>query len=83
MASITLKNIPDSLHAAYKRRAKLHSRSLQEEILQTWDRAVSVAEEGYQLSVDEVAGMLKPGCKGVSVTEMDAGISRYLKESWK
>lgn len=83
MASITLKNIPDSLHAAYKRRAKMHSRSLQAEILHTLGRAASEPEEGDRLSVNEVAGMLEPRRKGVTVTEMDTGISRHLKESWK
>ena len=83
MASITLKNIPESLHSAYKRRAKVHSRSLQAEILHTLAGAANVPGASDCLSVDEVAGMLKPQRKGVTVPEMNKGIDQSLRDSWK
>ncbi len=83
MASITLKNIPEPLHCAYKRRAKANSRSLQAEILQTLSRGVAVPDETELLEVGDVAGMLKPKRKGVTVAQMEEGISRALGESWK
>jgi len=83
MASITLKNIPEPLHCAYKRRAKAHSRSLQAEILRTLARSVAEPEGAEELAVADVAGMLKPQRKGVTVREMDEAIDRSLRESWK
>lgn len=83
MASITLKNIPESLHATYKRRAKAHSRSLQAEILRTLASSASLEPASDPLSVDEVAGMLKPRRQGVTVLEMNKGIAQSLRDSWK
>ena len=74
MASITLKNIPESLHSAYKRRAKAHSRSLQAEILRTLASSASLEPVADSISVNEVAGMLKPKRQGVTVSEMKKGI---------
>jgi plasmid stability protein len=83
MASITLKNIPEPLHCAYKRRAKAHSRSLQAEILQTLARSVAAPDEAGQLEVEDVAGMLKPKRKGVTIQQMEKGIDQWLRKSWK
>ncbi len=83
MASITLKNIPESLHSVYKRRAKAHSRSLQAEILRTLANSASLEPETDTLSMDQVAGMLKPQRKGVTVAEMDQGIAQSLRDSWR
>jgi plasmid stability protein len=83
MASITLKNIPESLHCAYKRRAKANSRSLQSEILQILSSCVTMADDAGELAIDDVAGMLKPQRKGVTVPQMEEGINRSLRESWK
>lgn len=82
-ALIGLKNIPEPLHSAYKRRAKAHSRSLQAEILQTLARGVAAPHETDALAVDDVAGMLKPQRKGVTIREMNEAIDRSLRESWK
>ncbi|MFP4166668.1 MAG: FitA-like ribbon-helix-helix domain-containing protein [Opitutales bacterium] len=41
MKSITLKNVPDGLHRAYRERAQRHARSLNREILQTLEMAAS------------------------------------------
>jgi len=84
MASITLKNIPEPLHCAYKRRAKANSRSLQAEILQTLARGVVASDETKPLAVVDVAGILKPKKrKGVTIAQMEEGISLGLRESWK
>lgn len=83
MASITLKNIPEPLHCAYKRRAKANSRSLQAEILQTLARGVVAPDETKPLAVGDVAGILKPKRNGVTVAQMEEGVSRGLRESWK
>ena len=83
MASITLKNIPEALHCIYKRRAKAHSRSLQAEILHTLAQGVAIQDEASQLAVADVAGMLKPPGKGVTVQQMGKGIDQWLQESWK
>lgn len=40
MASITLKNIPADVHERLKRRARLHRRSLQQEIMACLESAV-------------------------------------------
>ena len=83
MASITLKNLPEALHCAFKRRAKAHARSLQAEILHTLARSVAAPDEAGQLAVKDVAGMLKPRRKGVTVEQMREGIDQSLRESWK
>lgn len=41
MKTITLKNIPDTLHQTYRERAQRHARSLNREILQTLEQAAS------------------------------------------
>ncbi len=41
MKTITLKNIPQPIHAALKRRAKEHGRSLNNEVLACLERVVS------------------------------------------
>lgn len=83
MASITLKNIPEALHCTYRRRAKAHSRSLQAEILHTLAQGVSMQDEATQLAVEDVAGMLKPQTKGMTIEQMDKGIDQWLQASWK
>jgi plasmid stability protein len=83
MSSITIKNIPESLHCAFKRRAKAHARSLQAEILHTLARSVAAPDEAGQLEVKDVAGMLKPSRKGVTLQQMCEGIDQSLRKSWK
>lgn len=83
MSSITIKNIPESLHCAFKRRAKAHARSLQAEILHALARSVAAPDEKGQLTVSDVAGMLKPRRKGVTIEQMREGIDQSLRDSWK
>lgn len=45
MATITLKNIPETLYQRLKYFAKLHHRSLNSEIIYSLERSVGLAEE--------------------------------------
>ena len=83
MASITLKNIPEDLHALYKRRAKKNSRSLQAEILLALAERAEDAEEERKVEVDDVIGMLKYDGPPISVEEMNAGVDKMFRETWK
>ncbi len=83
MASITLKNIPEHLHAIYKRRAAAHHRRLQAEIYRTLALHASGPEGNNSVSIDDVAGMLKPRRKGVRIEDMKPGVDRMFQESWK
>jgi hypothetical protein len=40
-------------------------------------------ESGGELAVEDVAGMLKPQRKGVTVRQMQDGIDQWLRKSWK
>ena len=83
MASITLKNIPDQLHAAYKRRAHANARSLQLEIIHTLSRNANLPPETGAADIEAVAGMLKPGRKGVTVEDMREGVDQHFRKTWK
>ena len=83
MASITLKEIPERVHRDFKRRARANRRSLQAEIIRTLEDSLGKPGLGEELSVAEVAGMLKPKRKGVSVAGMHAAIERETKRQWK
>jgi antitoxin FitA len=52
VATITLKNVPDDVHAALKERAKRHKRSLNQEAIFCLDRALgrSSRDPQYLLS---------------------------------
>ena len=43
MATITIKNLPDSIHGALKERARLHGRSLNGEVVSCLQSSVSVS----------------------------------------
>ncbi|MDA7881008.1 hypothetical protein N9A94_01745 [Akkermansiaceae bacterium] len=83
MASITLKNIPEDLHAIYKRRAKAHSRSLQAEILETLKRRAVPPELEEEKSLDDLVGMLSCDGPPVSVEDMNEAVSKMFRETWK
>ena len=82
MPSITLKDIPVHLHETYKRRAKVHRRSLQAEILSTLAAHASLPAEEATVSIAEVAGMLKPKRKGVGVEDMNRAVAELARKSW-
>jgi plasmid stability protein len=83
MPSITLKNIPEHLHLTYKRRAKRHARSLQAEILHTLGQSAGAGADEASLSVDDVAGSIKPGKPQVSLEEMDRAVEAMFRREWK
>jgi len=83
MASITLKNIPEDLHALYKWKAKRNSRSLQAEIIETLKRKALPPELEEEKSLDEIVGMLVPKEGGKSIEEMNAAVDQMFRESWK
>jgi len=80
MSSITLKKLPPRLHQAFKRRAKENRRSLQAEIVRTLEEAVGESADGVE--VEAVAGMLKPGRKGVSVAAMRTELDEDLYKAY-
>jgi len=83
VSSITLKNIPEHLHLTYKRRAKRNARSLQAEILYTLGQSAMESVEEPSMSVDDVAGCLKPRGSTVSLEEMDRGVDAMFRRQWK
>jgi len=83
MASITLKNIPEDLHAVFKRRAEKNRRSLQAEILWVMENASFAFPEEEKLEVKDLAGILKYDGPAVSIEEMEAGIGKMFQETWK
>jgi plasmid stability protein len=57
MATITLKNLPESLHGALKKRAHRHGRSLNREVVSCLEAAISVSQikvDAALASVDRV-----------------------------
>ena len=57
MATITLKDIPDTIHGALKKRAKSHGRSLNKEILRCLEASLvtpRIEIESMLASVDRV-----------------------------
>lgn len=54
MKSITLKDIPPPIHAALKRRAKLHGRSLNKEALACLEMAVAPTRVDPQALLHEI-----------------------------
>jgi hypothetical protein len=85
MASITLKNIPEDLHALYKRRAKTNSRSLQAEILKTLADEVDLnPSEGEKIyEVDDLIGILKYDGPAKTIEEMNEGVAKMFRETWE
>ena len=83
MASITIKNIPEHLHLTYKLRAKQHARSLQAEILYTLGQSADVVQEEPPVSIDDVAGCIKPVRPHVSLQEMTPAVDVMFREEWK
>jgi plasmid stability protein len=52
--NITVKNIPDNVHQALKRRARLNKRSLNSEILSCLEAAVAPARLDADAFLDEI-----------------------------
>ena len=83
MASITLKNIPEDLHALFKRRAERNRRSLQAEILLLMENADFDFPEEEKLEVEDLVGILKYDGPPISIEEMNEGIGKMFRETWE
>lgn len=83
MASITLKNIPEELHARFRLRAEKNRRSLQAEILRVMEDADFDFPDEEKLEVEDLVGILKYDGPAFTVEEMDAGVEKMFRETWK
>ncbi len=83
MSSITLKNIPPTLHEAFKKRAKKNARSMQAEILSVMAEEVGDYVGEPEMSLNELSGCLKSDRKSVTIEEMDQAIQQKVRESWE
>jgi len=83
MASITLKNIPEDLHARFRERAERNRRSLQAEILKVMEDADFDFPDEEKLRVEDLVGVLKHDGPAFSVEEMDAAVGKMFRERWK
>ncbi len=76
MASITLKNIPKFLHLEIKKRAEVHRRSINSEILTCLERFLGFKESEPE-DIFEQAERIRKGVKGFLTQEM---LDQYKKE---
>ena len=75
MASITLKNIPEELHARFRQRAEKNRRSLQAEILKLMEDADFDLADEEKLEPKDLVGILQHNSTAFSVEEMDESVS--------
>jgi plasmid stability protein len=73
MVSITLKDIPESLHRTLKQRAKLHHRSLNKEVLATIEGALHGAEGQPEIKLGTGKGFTTHRSSNDSLVKMDFG----------
>ena len=75
--TITLKNVPRSLHLSLKRRAKLHQRSLNQEALHCLGASIE-GEERRKKAFAEIVryrdGLARRGVPGMTRTEVRQAI---------
>jgi len=57
MATITLKNVPEDVHAALKERAKRHKRSLNQEAIFCLDLALGRSSRDSQTLLNEIRNL--------------------------
>jgi plasmid stability protein len=79
MATLTIRNLPDDLHAALKKRAQMNRRSLNQEVIAELSVATgrSRAEEARQRweGANALVDEMRKGMKGfMSAQEIDAAI---------
>jgi plasmid stability protein len=67
VATITLKNVPDEVHAALKQRAKRHKRSLNQETIMCLDMALGRAPRAPQ----EMLARIRSLRSNVSTKQVD------------
>lgn len=73
MVSITLKDIPESLHRALKQRARLHHRSLNKEVLATIEGALHGAMRHQEIKLGTGRGFTTHRPSDDSLIKMDFG----------
>jgi plasmid stability protein len=71
MVSITLKDIPESLHRTLKQRAKLHHRSLNKEVLATIEGALYGAMRQKEIKLGTGKGFTTHRPSDDSLIKMD------------
>jgi len=69
MSTITLKNVPDELHASLKERAKAHQRSLNREVISTLMEVVDKHSDSGSGVQEDARAVREP--LSVYVTQQD------------
>jgi plasmid stability protein len=77
MASITLKSVPSSVHRALKSRAKLHKRSLNQEMLSVLEESVSLSQK---IDVDAMIEEARKFRSSLKFTALPKEISRFKRQ---
>jgi len=73
MVSITLKDIPESLHRTLKQRARIHHRSLNKEVLATIEGALNGAMRQQEIKLGTGKGFTTHRPSDDSLIKMDFG----------
>jgi plasmid stability protein len=73
MVSITLKDIPESLHRTLKQRARLHHRSLNKEVLATIEGALHGSVGHQEIKLGTGRGFTTHRPSDDSLIKMDFG----------
>jgi plasmid stability protein len=73
MVSITLKDIPESLHRTLKNRARLHHRSLNKEVLATIEAALHGSIDHQEVKLGTGRGLTTHRLPDDSLIKMDFG----------
>jgi plasmid stability protein len=73
MVSITLKDIPESLHRTLKKRARLHHRSLNKEVLATIEEALHGSIDNQEIRIGSGKGLITKCLSDESLIKMDFG----------
>jgi plasmid stability protein len=77
MASITLKSVPSSVHRALKSRAKLHKRSLTQEMIAVLEESVSSPKN---IDVDAMIEEARKFRGSLKFTALPKDISRFKRQ---
>ena len=76
MATLTIKNLPDSLYAQLKARAAKHRRSINSEAILTVERALLDVRAGDPASLLAALGRSRARLKGVFLTDEELRAAR-------
>jgi len=72
MSTITLKNVPDSLHAALKSRAKSHGRSLNKEVICALEQVLANGSQDADRLLSEAQAVREEMAIYMTQSELDA-----------